>query len=158
METLKRAVRWAVQDGVRELSVYSDLGKSPVVLPRAPYMSYDWHTDESGWEGIPQELQTLTMKDSSSSSRTSSTKSSPPRTSTPPDSLSSASLLEDGAQRLDTGNESEASESSSPTPTRSNLRGRKVLKKAPKSPTTTLVLGDSRMPLSRSLIKEEDRG
>jgi hypothetical protein len=28
LETLKRTVRWAGEDGVRELSVYTDLGMS----------------------------------------------------------------------------------------------------------------------------------
>lgn len=145
VETLKRTARWAVQDGVRELSVYSDLGMSP----SSDMM--DMNSDEQGWEGVPQELQRLTSTHSPSSSRTSSTQSSSPtRISTPPDSLSSISLPLDG--RPDTIHtegdpDSEASESSSPTPksrSRSSMRNRQVLKKAPASPTTTLVLGDSR--------------
>lgn len=34
VETLKRAARWAVEDGVREVSVYSDLGMSRGVKSR----------------------------------------------------------------------------------------------------------------------------
>lgn len=36
VETLKRAVRWSIQDGVRELSVYSNIGKCHLrFLPRS---------------------------------------------------------------------------------------------------------------------------
>lgn len=152
VETLRRAVRWAIEDGIRELSVYSDLGQyleGAVIQCQGTQMLI---ADTSGWEGIPQELQKLSL--STSTSRTSS--SSPPtRISTPPDSLPTLPVpLDDQPDSRGAEYESEASVHSSPTSTtRSSLRSRHTLKKAPISPTKTLTLGDASMLLFSIFVR-----
>lgn len=90
----------------------------------------------AGYDGIPEELRRNSV--SASTSRTSSSSPST-RISTPPDSLSTVSLPAQGDE------ESEASVHSSPTPTpSSSLRGRQTLKQKAFTPTTSLLLGDTR--------------
>ena len=132
LETLKRAVRWAGEDGVRELSVYTDLGMSALCQF---CLSLDL-------EGVSADLQVI-LKSPKSLSYNSAPSSH--GFSTPPDSISVSSSASDDDSHTVHGSTVSLIGSPSPRPRRTQATQQKVLKGASPSATITTRLQVSSM-------------